>query len=93
MQDKMILRLQAIYGRYGELSQRLASPELLENAQEYAAAAKARAEIEETCLKYEEYLNCQKSLEEAEKGREGESDPEMRALFDEEAFALKEMRL
>ncbi len=90
MQDKMILRLQAIYGRYGELSQRLASPELLENAQEYAAAAKARAEIEETCLKYEEYLNCQKSLEEAEKGREGESDPEMRALFDEEAFALKE---
>ena len=90
MADKMIEKLADIYARYGELSNQMSDPEIISDTKRWTEIAKAQAEISETALKYAEYAECEKQLNDAQEAEKAESDPEMRALFQEEVFSCRE---
>ena len=88
--DKMLLKLQDIYKRYEELSQKMSDPEVIADTKSWTEIAKAQSEISETAEKYAEYIACEKSLTEAQAALADEADPEMRAMFEEEVESCKE---
>ena len=84
MADKMIEKLADIYARYGELTKQMSDPAIISDTKLWTEIAKAQAEISETALKYAEYAECERQLSDAEEAEKTESDPEMRAMFQEE---------
>lgn len=90
MADKMIEKLADIYARYGELTKQMSDPVVISDTKRWTEIAKAQAEISETALKYAEYSECERQLNDAAEAEKAESDPEMRAMFSEEVFACRE---
>lgn len=90
MADKMIEKLADIYARYGELTQKMSDPAIISDTKLWTEIAKAQAEISETALKYAEYAECEKQLNDAVEAEKTESDPEMRAMFQEEVYSCRE---
>ena len=88
--DKMIQKLQDIYARYEELSQKMSDPGVISDTQKWTEIAKAQSDISETALKYAEYAECEKQMSDAAEAEKSESDPEMRALFSEEVQSCKQ---
>ncbi len=89
MQDSMISKLKTIYDRYHELSAKLTQPEVVADSALFAKTAKEAADLEEAAQKYEEYTDMERQMNEAAAEAQGEEDPEMRAMFEDEAFACK----
>lgn len=85
----MFERLADIKKRYEFLTEETARPEVLADRTEWKRLCVERADIEETVLKYDEYLAAEKSLAEC---AEMEADPELRDLAREEYDALREAR-
>ena len=83
----MFHKLEAVEKRYEELTRKIADPKVIANNSEWTGYMKEHAEIEEIALKYKEYKNVQKNLEEAE---EMLKDPEMKELAEEEVRINKE---
>jgi peptide chain release factor 1 len=88
----MYERLDQIEARYEELTQALASPELIGDSSKYQKAAKAHSEIAPMVEKYREYKDLQRGITESKAVLADEKDPEMRAYAQEELDNL-EIRL
>ncbi len=88
--NKMIEKLKSIYERYNRLSQEMARPEIIADAEKWTQLAKSQAEIAETAQKYAEYAEAERQMNAASEAEKGETDPEMKALFSAEVLSCKE---
>jgi peptide chain release factor 1 len=85
----MFERLDQIEAKYEELTQALASPEVIGDSARYQKTAKAHSEIADIVDKYREYKDLQRGIEESKTMIADESDPELRAYAQEELTRLE----
>jgi peptide chain release factor 1 len=85
----MFERLDQIEARYEELTQALASPEVIGDSAKYQKTAKAHSEIAEIVEKYREFKDLKKGIAESKAVLADEKDPEMRAYAQEELAKLE----
>src|SRR5690348_16020013 len=85
----MFERLDQIEARYEELTQALASPEIIGDSAKYQKAAKAHSEISAIVEKYREFKDLRKGIAESKAVLADEKDPEMRAYAQEELDKLE----
>ncbi len=85
----MFERLDQIEARYEELTQALASPEVIGDSSKYQKTAKAHSEISAVVEKYREYKELKKGIAESRALLADEKDPEMRAYAQEELERLE----
>jgi peptide chain release factor 1 len=83
----MIDRLEQMEQRYEELSQQLSLPEVLNDREKYQKAGKALSDLETPVMKFRELKVVRKALAES-RALLAESDPEMRAMAEEEIAQL-----
>jgi peptide chain release factor 1 len=83
----MIDRLEQMEQRYDELSAQLGLPEVITDHEKYQKAGRALREIEEPVLKFRELKQVRQGLAEA-RAMLMESDPDMRAMAEEEIASL-----
>ncbi len=86
----IIIKLKDIYERYNALSEKLADGAVISNAAEWAALAKEQSELSEPAQKYAEYLRLDSRMTQAAEAERSESDPEMRALLNEEVYDCRQ---
>ena len=79
--EKFLIKLEDIYKRYCELSEKLSDPAVISDTALWTKTAKEQSEITEVSQKYEEYLSVMDRLKKADEGIRGETDPDMRELF------------
>jgi peptide chain release factor 1 len=85
----MFERLDQIEARYEELTQALASPEVINDSAKYQKTAKAHSEITPIVEKYREYKDLRKGIAESKAVLAEEKDPDMRAYAQEELDKLE----
>ena len=85
----MFERLDQIEARYEELTQALASPEIINDSSKYQKAAKAHSEIMDIVEKYREFKDLKKGIAESKAMLADETDPDMRAYAQEELTKLE----
>ena len=87
--NDMFERLDQIEARYEELTQALASPEIIGDSAKYQKTAKAHSEITPVVEKYREFKDLKKGIAESKAVLADEKDPEMRAYAQEELTQLE----
>src|SRR5437868_5004111 len=85
----MFERLDQIEARYEELTNALASPDIVNDSAKYQKTAKAHAEISAMVEKYREYKDLIKGIAESKAVLVDEKDPDMRAYAQEELDRLQ----
>jgi peptide chain release factor 1 len=85
----MFDRLNQIEARYEELTQTLASPEIMNDSARYQKSAKAHSEIVLVVERYREYKDLKRGIAESRAVLVDEKDPEMRAYAQEELDKLE----
>ncbi len=85
----MFERLDQIEARYEELTQALASPEIMNDSARYQKTAKAHSEITPVVEKYREYKDLKRGIAESKAMLADETDAEMRAYAEEELAKLE----
>src|SRR5882762_5382065 len=85
----MFERLDQIEARYDELTNALASPEIVNDSARYQKTAKAHSEIAPVVEKYREYKDLTRGIAESKAMLAEEKDPEMRAYAQEELDKLE----
>jgi len=85
----MLERLDQIEARYEELTQALASPEIVTDSAKYQKTAKAHSEIAPVVEKYREYKDLTRGIVESKVVLAEEKDPDMRAYAQEELDQLQ----
>src|SRR5215469_6115654 len=85
----MFERLDQIEARYEELTQALASPEIVNDSARYQKTAKAHSEITPIVEKYREYKDLTRGIADSKAMLADEKDPEMRAYAQEELDKLQ----
>src|SRR5271165_5492502 len=85
----MFTRLDQIEARYEELTQALASPDIVNDSSKYQKTAKAHSEIVPIVEKYREYKDLTRGIAESKAMLAEEKDPEMRAYAQEELNKLE----
>src|ERR1700737_969144 len=85
----MFERLEQIEARYDELTQALASPEIIGDSARYQKTAKAHSEISLMVEKYREYKDLKRGIAESKSVLTDEKDVEMRAYAQEELDKLE----
>lgn len=85
----MIEKLEAIKKRFDLLTEKAADPATLAHMDEWRKITKERADMEETVNKYMEYKAIKSNLDAATECVGTESDPEMKALYEEEILSCK----
>jgi peptide chain release factor 1 len=85
----MFERLDQIEARYEELTQTLASPEIMNDSGRYQKTAKAHSEVAPIVEKYREYKDMTRGIAESKAVLADEKDPEMRAYAQEELDKLE----
>jgi len=88
----MFDRLDQIEAKYEDLTQTLASPELMNDSAKYQKAAKTHSELAPVVEKYREYKELQRGIAESKALLAEENDAEMRAYAEEELQALEARR-
>src|ERR1700758_987030 len=86
----MFERLDQIEARYDELTQALASPEVISDSAKYQKTAKAHSELTDIVEKYREYKDLTRGIAESKAVLADEKDPDMRAYEQEELTQLEE---
>src|SRR5947209_5098089 len=86
----MFERLNQIEKKYEELTQALASPEIISDSAKYQKTAKAHSELIEVAEKYREYKDLQQGIRESKAVIAEESDAELREYAQEEVTRLEE---
>src|ERR1700739_758340 len=84
----MFERLDQIEARYEDLTNQLASPEIVNDSAKYQKTAKAHSEITPIVEKYREYKDLKRGIAESRAVLVDEKDPEMRAYAEEELAKL-----
>src|SRR5258708_18602393 len=85
----MFERLDQLEARYDELTNTLASPEIMNDSGKYQKEAKAHSDISATVEKYREYKDLTRGIAESKAMLADEKDPEMRAYAQEELDKLE----
>jgi peptide chain release factor 1 len=85
----MFERLNQIEVRYDELTQALASPEIVKDSAKFQKTAKAHSEISLIVERYREYKDLTKGIAESKAVLADEKDPEMLAYAQEELDKLE----
>src|SRR6202522_4109115 len=85
----MLERLDQIEARYEELTNTLASPDIVNDSAKYQKTAKAHSEIAPVVEKYREYKDLTRGITESKAMLVEEKDPEMRAYAQEEVAKLE----
>ncbi|MEY2411962.1 MAG: peptide chain release factor 1 [Acidobacteriaceae bacterium] len=85
----MFERLEQIETRYEELTQALASPEIVNDSAKYQKTAKAHSEIVPVVELYREYKDLRQGIADSKVMLVDEKDPEMRAYAEEELNKLQ----
>jgi peptide chain release factor 1 len=85
----MFDRLTQIEARYEELTQALASPDIVNDSAKYQKTAKAHSEIVPIVEKYREYKDLKRGIEDSRAMLIDEKDPEMRAYAQDELNKLE----
>ena len=85
----MFERLEQIEARYEELTQALASPEIMNDSAKYQKTAKAHSELTPVVEKYREYKDLKKGIGDSKAMLIEEKDPDMRAYAQEELEKLE----
>jgi peptide chain release factor 1 len=85
----MFERLDQIEQRYEELTQALASPEIMSDTAKYQKTAKAHSELTSIVEKYREYKDLKRGIDESKAMLADESDADMRAYAEEELAKLE----
>jgi peptide chain release factor 1 len=85
----MFERLDQIEARYEELTQALASPEIVHDSAKYQKTAKAHSEITPVVEKYREYKDLKRGIAESRALLVDETDADMRAYAEEELAKLE----
>jgi peptide chain release factor 1 len=85
----MFERLDQIEARYEELTNALASPEIIGDSAKYQKTAKAHSELTDMVDKYREYKDLKRGIAESKAVLADEKDPEMRAYAQEELDNLE----
>jgi len=85
----MFERLDQIEARYEELTNALASPEIIGDSAKYQKTAKAHSEITAVVEKYREYKDLKRGIAESKAVIADETDAEMRAYAEEELANLE----
>ena len=88
MKEKFLFKLEEIYRRYCELSEKLSGPAVISDTAEWTKLAKDQSEITEISQKYEEYTAVIKQLEDAAGAAKTETDKDMKELMLAEAEEL-----
>src|SRR5579872_2032503 len=81
-------RLDQIEVRFEELTQQLADPAVINDAEQYRKAAKAHSELSEVVSRYREWKDASDQLEQA-RAMMSDSDPEMRQMAEAEIVRLE----
>src|SRR2546421_12702423 len=84
----MFERLEQIEAKYQELTQALASPEIISDSAKYQKTAKAHSEFTAGVEKYREYKDLKRGIADSRAMITEESDPELRAYAAEELARL-----
>jgi len=85
----MFERLDQIEARYDELTNALASPDIVNDSAKYQKTAKAHSEVAPIVEKYREYKDLARGIAESKTMLADEKDPEMRAYAQEELSKLE----
>ena len=85
----MFERLDQIEARYEELTQALATPEVIHDSAKYQKTAKAHSEISAVVERYREFKDLKKGIAESKAVLADETDPDMRAYAQEELDRLE----
>jgi len=85
----MFERLDQIEARHEELTQALASPEIMSDSAKYQKTAKAHSDMTPVVEKYREYKDLTRGIAESKAVLADEKDPEMRAYAQEELTKLE----
>jgi peptide chain release factor 1 len=86
----MFERLEQIEARYDELTQALASPEIINDSAKYQKTAKAHSELVPVVEKFREFKDLKRGIDESKAMVAGEDDPEMRTYAQEELASLEQ---
>ncbi len=86
----MFDRLDQIEAKYDELTQALASPEIISDSTKYQKTAKAHSELAAIVEKYREYKDLKRGIAESKEVIAAETDAEMRAYAAEELHKLEQ---
>jgi peptide chain release factor 1 len=86
----MFERLNQIEAKYDELTQALASPEVINDSAKYQKTARAHSEFSEIVEKYREFKDMQRGIQESKAILADESDAELREYAQEELARLEE---
>jgi len=85
----MFERLDQIEARYEELTNALASPDIVNDSAKYQKTAKAHSEVAPIVEKYREYKDLTRGIAESKAMLAEEKDPEMRAYAQDELSKLE----
>jgi peptide chain release factor 1 len=88
--DKMIKRLADVYDRYELLSQKMSDPDVIADTATWTSIAKEQSELSEPAMKYEQYKNIEKQMNDADEALKVEEDAEMRQLLNDEYYDCKQ---
>ena len=80
----MFERLDQIEAKYDELTQALATPEVISDSARYQKTAKAHSELAPVVERYREYKDLKRGIAESKSVIAEEDDPDMRAYAQEE---------
>ena len=83
----MFEKLESVEKRYEELTTKISDPAIIADNNEWRKLVKEHSSIEEVVLKFREYKDMQKRMQEAE---EMMQDKEMKELAEEEYYSCKE---
>src|SRR5450755_3301198 len=86
----MFERLNQIEIKYEELTQALATPDIVSDSARYQKTAKAHSDLVPIVEKYREYKDLKRGIAESKAMVADESDPEMRAYAQQELSQLEE---
>jgi len=86
----MFDRLDQIEAKYNELTDALASPEIVSDSSRYQKTAKAHSDISDLVMKYREYKDLKQGVDESRAMIAEETDPETKAYAQQELQQLEE---
>jgi peptide chain release factor 1 len=89
----MFERLEQIEAKYDELTQALASPEIVSDSTRYQKTAKAHSDLLPVVEKYREFKDLKRGIQESKVLVAEEADPDMRAYAQEELLHLEQRLL
>src|SRR3954462_10314232 len=86
----LLEKLRSVETRYEDLNSQLAEPAIVSDSKKYQKLAKTHSDLGEIVHKYREFLDLEKGIGETRvMVNEGDADPDMKKMEEEELSALE----